>query len=146
MRFADANVFLRYLAHAASDLDQIKAAACFALFQRVQGGEEEITTSEAVIAEVVDVLASPRYYRLSPAEIAGRLQPIISLRGLKLPHKRRLLRALDLYATHTFLDFEAALSVAHMEGTRLVELYSYDTDFDRLPMFGTNAAFRRREP
>ncbi len=66
--------------------------------------------------------------------------PIISLRGLKLPNKRLYLQALDLYAAYPFLDFEDALSVVHMAKDGITDLYSYDSDCDRVP------GVRRVEP
>lgn len=129
MRFLDANVFLRYLVPG----DQAKTQACFALFQRVKAGEEIVTTSEAIVAEVVYVLRSRAHYGLPPVEISARLRPILTLRGLKLPQKRLYIRALDIYASSPFLDFEDALTVAHMERRGINEILSYDTDFDRVP-------------
>jgi predicted nucleic acid-binding protein len=131
MTFIDTNIFLRYLARPATPLDEQKYQACARLFQRVQAGEEEITTTEAVIAEVVYVLTSPRQYGLSADDSAARLRPILTLRRFTLPHKRAYLRALDLFATTRGLDFEDALVVAHLERQRLTDLYSYDTDFDQ---------------
>lgn len=129
MKFLDANILLRYLTRD----DVAKADACFALLQRVRAGQEEITTCEAVIAEIVYVLSSPTIYRMGRADIRERLRPILSLPGLKLPHKRAYLRALDLYVAHPRLDFEDALVVAHMERQHVGTLLSYDRDFDRIP-------------
>lgn len=130
MRFLDTNVIIRYL----TGDDEAKAAACYELFQRVQRGEEELFTSEAVVAEVTFVLSSRRGpYRLNHEEVRGRLLPILSLRGLHLPQKTMCLNALDLYGSAPFLDFEDALAVAHMERRGLAEIVSYDRDFDRLP-------------
>ena len=42
------------------------------------------------------------------------------------------LRALDLYASSPFLDFEDALSAAYIEKQGLTEILSYDADFDRV--------------
>jgi predicted nucleic acid-binding protein len=39
------------------------------------------------------------------------------------------LRALDLYATHP-IDFEDALTIAHMERQKIKEVYTYDREFD----------------
>ena len=58
--------------------------------------------------------------------------PILTLRALRLPQKRVYLRALDLYASSPFLDFEDALAVAHMEQRGIREVLSYDRDFDRV--------------
>lgn len=132
MRFLDTNIILRYFTRD----DEEKAAACYALFQRVKQGKEEIATGEAIVTEVVYVLSSPAHYRLNHEEIRARLTPILTLRGLRLPHKRLYLRALDLYVACPFLDFEDALSVAHMEKEGISELYSYDTDFDRVEGIG----------
>ena len=42
------------------------------------------------------------------------------------------LRALDLYASSPFLDFEDALSAVYIEKQGLTEILSYDADFDRV--------------
>lgn len=127
MRFLDTNVIVRYLVKD----NQVKAEACFQLFQKVEQGTEELTTCEAVIAEVVYVLSSRALYGLNHEEIRARLTPILALKGLRLPQKRLYLRALDLYAIYSFLDFEDALCVVHMENEGINDLCSYDTHFDR---------------
>lgn len=136
MKFIDTNIFVRYLA---GD-DEAKSEACFRLFQRVQRGEESITTAEVIIAEVAYVLSSPSLYHVSHEEIAARLSPILSLRSFHLRHKRTYLHALDLYAAHPRLDFEDALAVAHMERQRITEIVTYDKDFDGL------SGVKRTEP
>ncbi|HWO93243.1 MAG TPA: type II toxin-antitoxin system VapC family toxin [Dehalococcoidia bacterium] len=136
MRFLDANVFLRYLTRD----DERKAEACRALFRRLQRGEEEATTNEVILHEVLYVLCSPRLYELTHEEAAARLRPILAVRGLRLPHKRRYQRALDLFATFPFLDFGDALAIAQMDDQGMTELYSYDADFDRVE------AVKRVEP
>ena len=130
MRYLDPNVIIRYLTRD----DERKAAACYRLFERVSNGDEELTTSVATIAEATYVLSSQRGpYRLQPDEIAARLHPIVSLRGLVMPDKRVCIRALDVYAQYSFLDFADALGVAHMAARGIAEIVSYDRDFDRLP-------------
>jgi predicted nucleic acid-binding protein len=126
VKFLDANIFLRYLV---AD-DNSKSGACLALFKAVQRGDEAVTTSESVIAEVAYVLRSKAHYGLAPAEISARLRPLINLRALKLPHKRSFLRAFDLWDDHPALDFEDALSIAHMERLNVEVIFSYDKDFD----------------
>ena len=132
MRLLDANIFLRYLAPAPTPTDQRKARACLALFQRLRTGEESAWTIEAIITEVCYVLRSPRQYGLAPADIAARLRPLLALRGLKVPHKRTIMRALEIWVLHPTLDFEDALAIAHMERRGMGEIVSYDTDFDRI--------------
>ncbi len=129
MRFLDSNIILRYLTRD----NEAKAQACYELLQDVKQGREEVFTCEATVTEVVYVLSSPKApYRLSHEEIRARLLPILTLRGLRLPQKGVYLRALDIYASSPFLDFEDALAVAHMERRGIVEILSYDRDFDRV--------------
>jgi predicted nucleic acid-binding protein len=129
MRFLDTNIILRYLTRD----DESKAEACYRLLQRVKQGEEELFTCEAIVTEVAYVLSSPRApYRLSHEDVRARLLPVLTLRGVRLPQKRVYLRALDLYASSPFLDFEDALAVAHVEHRGLTEIVSYDKDFDRV--------------
>ena len=130
MRFLDTNVILRYLTRD----DEVKAEACYRLFQRVSQGEEDLFTCEAIVTEVVYVLSSRRSpYRLSHQEIRDRLVPVLTLRGLRIPHKRVYLEALDIYASSPFLDFEDALAASHMKRQGVTEIVSYDTDFDSMP-------------
>lgn len=129
MRFLDTNVILRFLTRD----DEAKAEACFELFQRVSRGEEELSTCEAIVSEVVYVLSSARAgYRLGHEEIRARLLPILTLRGIRIPQKRVYIHALDIYASSIFLDFEDALAIAHMEHQGIDEILSYDRDFDRV--------------
>lgn len=125
MIFLDTNVILRYLT---ADVPE-KAERCLALFQRADRGEVELVTSEAIVAEVVYVLSSPKVYNLERTRIRDLLLPIVHLRGLKAPPRTLLHRALEIYAAHR-IDFEDALSVAHMMLEGIDEILSYDTDFD----------------
>lgn len=136
MRFLDANVILRYL----TKDDAEKAAACFALFQRIKQGEEEVLTAEVILHEVLYVLTSSKQYNLSHGEASARLRPVLTLRGFRIPNKRLYLRALDIFASSSFLDFGDALAVAYMENQGIQEILSYDTDFDRIK------SVRRTEP
>ncbi len=129
MKFLDSNIFLRYL----TQDDPDKSAACFALFKDIREDKVKATTCEAVISEVVYVLASRVSYNLPRADIRARLTVVLGLRGLKLPHRSVYLRALDLYVAYPALDFEDALCVAHMERAGITEIESYDRDFDRVP-------------
>jgi predicted nucleic acid-binding protein len=135
MRFIDTNIFIRYL----TKDDPDKAQACFELFQQAQANQVNLTTTEAVITEVVYVLSSKRTYGLVRTDIRARLYPLLSVPGLRLPHRRTYLRALDLYAASS-LDFEDALIVAQMQRQAIKELYSYDRGFDQLQ------GITRREP
>lgn len=140
MRLLDANIFLRALVVPQSAADHVRAHAAAALFERLGKGEEKATTIEAIITEVCYVLRSRAHYALTPTEIAARLRPLLLLRGLKLPHKRTYLQALDLWAAFPTLNFEDVLLLAHAERLGIDTITSYDTDFDHLP------GFARMEP
>jgi predicted nucleic acid-binding protein len=129
VKFLDTNIFLRYL----TQDDSAKSAACLGLFRHIRDGNAVATTCEAVICEVVYVLASRVSYNLPRVDIQARLAPALGLSGLKLSHRSTYLRALDLYVNHPALDFEDALCVAHMERAGISEIESYDRDFDRVP-------------
>lgn len=128
MHFVDTNIFIRYL----TKDDPDKAKACFELFRQASSKQITLTTTEAVITEVVYVLSSKKTYNLARDEVRVRLYPLLSVSGLQLAQKQTYLRALDLYATYN-IDFEDALIVAQMEQQKISDLYSYDQGFDRIP-------------
>src|SRR6266508_3918617 len=113
MIFLDANVFLRYLVQPTTPATQAMYQAATQLFEAVERGDEEVTTSEAVVAEVAFVMSSPRQYGLPPTDVATYLVPILRLTNLRLPRgQRRLwLRALDIWTAHPRLGFVDALTV-----------------------------------
>lgn len=133
MKLLDANIFLRALVRPQSDAERVMAQQSTALFERLAAGTEEATTIEAILETVCYVLRSRAHYGLTPAEIAARLRPLLLVRGLKLPHKRMYLRALDLWAASPRLDFDDVLLIAHSERLGDAEITSFDTDFDGIP-------------
>ena len=128
MRFLDTNVFLRYL----TGDHVVMSRACEELFAEIEQGLQEATTCEAIIAEVVYVLRSKEVYGLRAEEVRGRLQPILSLPGIRIPNREVYFRALDLIVAHPALDIEDALCAAHMERLGLTEIYTFDRHFDRI--------------
>ncbi len=129
MRFVDTNVFVRYFAN---DMPG-RSEACHRLFRRLAHEQEQAVTSEAVIVETIHVLTSRVTYRMSHREIAEALRVVVSLPGLRIPSKARVLQALDLFAQHEFLDFVDALIVTQIEAGHADSVLSYDRDFDRVP-------------
>lgn len=102
------------------------------LFRMAERGDVEVTTSDAVIAEVAFILTSRAHYGLAPADAADRLMAMLRLRGVKLRDKRVVLRSLDIWSDNPGLGFVDALTAAHGQqpGT---ELATFDSDFDPLP-------------
>ena len=125
-RFVDTNIFLRYLTRD----DEQKAEQALALLRRVERGEEKIATSVMVIFETVFTLQHS--YGVAREQTRQLLSDILSLRGLRVPGKSVLLRALDLYS-NTNISFADAYNAAFMEASAVSEIYSWDTDFDKLP-------------
>jgi predicted nucleic acid-binding protein len=126
MRLLDTNLLIRYL----TNDDPAKATAVARLLQEVKAGRAQLSTTEVVVAEITFVLSSPRTYNLSNADIAARLSPILRMRGIAIPHKRRVLRALVLFGQNEKLDYSDALLVATAEATGVTTILSYDADFD----------------
>jgi predicted nucleic acid-binding protein len=56
---------------------------------------------------------------------------VLSLPGVQLSGKGLCLQALELYAGHN-ISFADAYTAAYMHSLKLSEIYSWDTDFDRL--------------
>lgn len=127
-RFLDTNILLQHLARE----NEQKAIGCRDLLLRLERGEEVAVATDIVIFETVYILQSAPHYGLSRNRIRQLLEPIIALRGLRLPRKSLYARAFDLYCD-TSVSFADAYNAAYMEGRGITEVYSYDTDFDRIP-------------
>jgi len=132
MIFLDANFFLRALTKSPQPDVQRMNQIAGDLMRRAERGEVELTTADAVIAEVAFILTSKAHYNLAVPDATGRLATLLRLRGVKLRDKRIVLRALDLWTTLPKLGFVDALAAAYAQLTD-VELASFDTDFDKLP-------------
>src|SRR5437879_773803 len=91
LRFLDTNLLVRYLTRD----DEQKARRALALLQRLERGEERVRSTVIVIFETVFTLQ--RYYKVPKPRIRELMVPIIALRGLHLPNKSLLVRALDVY-------------------------------------------------
>ena len=129
MTFVDTNIFLRLLTRD----DPPRTAACEAFFNQLEEGSLTATTTEIVVAEIVYILSSSRWFRLPAQEIIERLRPLIALSNLRIPGKETIQRALNIYAAYPFLDFEDALIIAHLGRSGSEDLMSYDRHFDRVP-------------
>lgn len=134
MRVLDTNLFVRAIANDHSQ----HSPQSRAMFTRLASGDEEATTCEAVIAEVVFVLSSAMY-RFSRTEVQLLFGGYLAVRGLRLENKGRYLRALQLFA-QSKMHFVDCVLVAHAETDATPTVISYDRDFDRIP------GIRREEP
>ncbi len=125
-RFLDTNILLRYFAND----DEAKARRVLALLERVERNEERVATSLLVVSETVFTLE--RAYKVSKHRTSEMVRDVISLPGVQLPAKARCIAALELHAT-TNVSFVDAYNALEMQARGLIEIYTRDTDFDRLP-------------
>jgi len=132
-RFLDTNILLRYFTAS----DPAKAEAARALLERVERGEEKVVISLLVVCETVFTLQ--RTYKVPRARIREMIGDLLSLPSVQLAQKGLCRQALDLYVAHN-ISFADAYNAAFMRSRGLLEVYSWDTDFDRL------TGIKRREP
>jgi predicted nucleic acid-binding protein len=124
-RFLDTNVVIRLLTRD----DEGKARRALELMLRVARGEETVVTSQMVIFELVFLLE--KTYKVARSKIRDDLKALLALQGLVLANKQTCQRSLDLYA-ETKVSFADAYNAAFMRGNRVSEIYSWDSDFDKL--------------
>ena len=125
-RFLDTNVLAR---HITVD-DPIKARAARELLLRVERGEEQVASSPLVVFETIFTLQS--FYQVPKQRIRALLLPLINMPGLSLPDKRLYEPAFDLWVQSP-MSFADAYNSVYMQANRLTQIYSWDTDFDRVP-------------
>lgn len=124
-RFLDTNILLRYF----TGSDGQKAQAAKALLERVERGEEKVVTSLLVVFETVFTLQ--RTYKVPKAKIRELVGDVLALRSVQLTGKRLCLQALDLYVDKN-ISFADAYNALYLQSRQLSEIYSFDTDFDRV--------------
>lgn len=134
MIFLDANIFLRHLTQAASPATERMQAIAAALFEAIERGEAEATTTEVVLHEVTYLLTSKKHYALTWDQAAAYVMPLLRLPGLKFARgeKRIFLRALEIAAAHPKLEFADAVIAARCEGTEM-QLATFDERLAALP-------------
>ena len=132
MIFLDANVLLRSIADSDDPVVHRMSRQAGALLTMADRGEVELTTSDAVLAEVDFILTAKSHYRLPVSEAAASLAAVVSSRGLRLSDKRAILRALDLWEAQPRLGFVDTLTAAYAQLPGM-QLATFDTDFDAMP-------------
>ena len=128
MIFLDANILLGTLVDPSNpDSRQLHEAASD-LVREAGRGDVEVTTSDAVLAEVTFILTARAHYQLPASVAAGLIGPILQLRGFRHPEKRAILRALEIWASVPRLGFVDALALAYAQAPGM-RLETFDTDF-----------------
>ena len=124
--FLDTNIFLRHLT---GDIpDQAQKATLF--FEKVERGDLKVATSDIVVLEVVWTLE--RYYKKSRQEIKSALLPLLQLKNIRLTGKRQLPKVFDFYINLN-IPFADAYHILFMEKNKLIQIISFDRDFDKVP-------------
>ena len=132
MIFLDANVLLRAFVQPDDLPTQRFSLVATELLRRASRGEVEITTSDAVLAEVAFILTAKAHANLPVPIAAGYLASVVQLRGFRHGEKRSLLSALDFWTNQPRLGFVDALTAAYAQSPGM-RLATFDTDFDGLP-------------
>ena len=134
MIFLDTNVILRYLTRSNDPAEQAMEQQAAALFDAVDRGEELVTTSEVVFHEAAYILMSNSHYGLERSLVAGYLDALLALGGLRLPRGERsvMQRALELFESNPGLDMADCLVASRSE--RLgIPLATFDRRLSALP-------------
>jgi predicted nucleic acid-binding protein len=126
----DANVFLRALVKLPDPAIHWMHEDARALFRAANDGDEHLTTTDAIIAEVAFVLTSRAHYALSVEDACARMKPLVGIRTLRFHGKRHVVRALTLWPHHPRLDFPDVLLAVYADLNNLT-LASFDRGFDR---------------
>jgi len=124
MRFVDANVFIYTLVKSPKEAYEI----CKGILKRIENGEEAVTNT-AIIQEVVDWLE----YNNRKREVKIFVTAINSYLTMRKATIMRddMIAALGDAEKHN-LDFVDALTLQTMRKNKITEIYSNDTDFDRV--------------
>jgi len=125
MKFVDTNIFIRYLTNDVPN----KADKCEEIFRKAVNREEDLYTTDMVIAEIVWVLES--YYELPKMEVQEKVEKILNTPNLICPNKDLILTALALY-TEKNIDFIDAYNAFILRKDGIRDVYSYDKHYDRI--------------
>ena len=121
----DANIILRFLTN---DIPK-QADHCTKLLKRIESGLEEVWLPDLVLADIVWTLE--KFYKQPKQRIQELLIPILELKGLRHNNKKISKLAFQLYVEKN-IDWTDAFVAAQMITQKKFEIYSYDSDFDKV--------------
>jgi len=121
----DANIVLRFLTN---DIPK-QADRCTGLLKRIESGLEEAWLPDLVLADIVWTLE--KFYKQPKQRIQELLIPILELKGLRHNNKKISKLAFQLYVEKN-IDWTDAFVAAQMITQKKCEIYSYDSDFDKV--------------
>lgn len=100
------------------------------VLEQIARGEIEAFATPSVVFEAAFVLE--RTYRVERPDIRAVLHGFLDVRGIDVPERAVLRRALDLYVDRK-VSFIDAYHVATMESRGLTTVISFDRHYDRIP-------------
>ena len=122
MIIADANLFIWMVTGPQTDANSALFRYSDAFFSAAEREELTFTTSEAIIAEAVWVLAGR--YGIDRADIAIRLSSLLRLRGCNMPTRDLCIEALGRWKASRRVSFVDCLAarMAEQSGNQLATL------------------------
>lgn len=123
--FLDTNILIRHL----TQDHPTHSPRSTAFLQRIQSGELKVTTSVLVVFETVYILQ--RIYRISRADIAAAILPLLDLPGIHLPEKPLISPTFDIFVNKN-LSFADSFHAVLVRLLGLNEIVSFDEGFDRI--------------
>ena len=124
--FIDANVILRYFTKDPPEM----AEAAFKTFSAAQEGLILLVLAPITVAEVVWVLES--FYGYAKFQIAETISQFLRSDGLEVIDQELLIHALSLYHEKN-IDFADALLAGFALSQGVMQVYSFDNHFGRIP-------------
>jgi predicted nucleic acid-binding protein len=130
VRFLDANVVIDALV----DQGTHSHERSLSLFRRLLAGEEEVKLTELVFGEILFFFRRRLSRYMSSEEVEKQLLPLALAPAVHLENRSRWGTVLSL-AKQSNLDVPDLYHIALAQESDHdgLEIYSYDTDFDRLP-------------
>jgi predicted nucleic-acid-binding protein len=126
MIFIDSNIFLRYF----EKEDELGCRKIERLFTEIINGNITGVSTSLAIAEVVWVLN--KFYNWEKEEICNNINLILRTPNIIFKERAILLEAINTYAERN-VSFIDAYDYSFMKANNVVEIYSLDRDFDKLP-------------
>ena len=123
--FLDTNFLVRYLA---GDHEQHTPIAT-RLIESIEAGRLTVDTADTVIFETIFTMTS--WYKAERADLADSLGILLSLDGVRLPTKRQVLDALDLWVRFKRLSYADAYHLVLTSSTNHRRIASFDQGLDR---------------
>ncbi len=119
----DTNVILRYLLRDHEEMFQTSNE----VFENIRKGTQKAELLDCVLAECVYVLT--KFYRVSRAETADKLQMLLLYKGISNSNRQTMLDALALYRSENVNIVDCLVHQTAKDGK--LSVFSFDLDLTR---------------